>query len=111
MNAEHDVLQIGVQTIMLVEDSVRYISQILPNIYKAVIKQSYDFMQEGLNEHQKMLRLRGRPKILLAKTFDEAYSLYLKYGQQMLGIVADVSFKKSKKRKKKHRRVLNYVKL
>jgi CheY-like chemotaxis protein len=98
MNADHDVLQIGVQTIMLVEDSVRYISQILPHIYKTIIKQSNDFMQEGLNDHQKMLRLRGRPKILLAKTFDEAYCLYLKYNQQMLGIIADVSFKKNKKR-------------
>jgi DNA-binding response OmpR family regulator len=98
MNAEHDVLQIGVQTIMLVEDSVRYISQILPNIYKSIIRQSYDFMQEGLNEHQKMLRLRGRPKILLAKTFDEAHCLYQKYGQHMLGIIADVSFKKNKKK-------------
>jgi len=111
MNAEHDVLQIGVQTIMLVEDSVRYISQILPNIYKAVIKQSYDFMQEGLNEHQKMLRLRGRPKILLAKTFDEAYSLYLKYGQQMLGIVADVSFKKSKKKEEETQEGLKLCKI
>jgi CheY-like chemotaxis protein len=98
MNSDHDVLQIGVQTIMLVEDSVRYVSQILPHIYKTIIKQSNDFMQEGLNDHQKMLRLRGRPKILLAKTFDEAHCLYLKYSQQMLGIISDVSFKKDKKR-------------
>ncbi len=111
MNAEHDVLQIGVQTIMLVEDSIRYISQILPAIYKAIIRQSYDFMQEGLNEHQKMLRLRGRPKILLAKTFDEAYGLYLKYGQQMLGIISDVSFKKSKKREEETQEGLKLCKI
>jgi CheY-like chemotaxis protein len=99
MNAEHDILQIGVQTILLVEDSVRYISQILPNLYKIVIRQSQDFMQEGLNEHQKMLRLRGRPKILLAKTFDDAFELYKKFGHQMLGIISDISFKKNKERK------------
>ncbi len=99
MNAEHDIMQIGVQTILLVEDSVRFISQILPNLYKIIIKQSQDFMQEGLNEHQKMLRLRGRPKILLAKTYDEAFELYQKFGSQMLGIISDISFKKDKSRK------------
>jgi len=99
MNAEHDILQIGVQTIILVEDSVRYISQILPNLYKIVIRQSQDFMLEGLNEHQKMLRLRGRPKILLAKTYDEAVELYKKFGPQIIGIISDISFKKNKERK------------
>jgi CheY-like chemotaxis protein len=97
MNTECDVLQIGVQTILLVEDSVRYISQILPLLYKIIIRQSQDFMQEGLNEHQKMLRLRGRPKILLAKTYVEAIGLYQKYGQHMLGIISDISFKKTEK--------------
>ena len=99
MNAEHDITQVGVQTILLVEDSVRYISQILPALYKIIIRQSHDFMQEGLNEHQKMLRLRGRPKILLAKTFDEASSLYRKYGDHMLGIISDISYKKNKHHK------------
>jgi CheY-like chemotaxis protein len=96
MNAEHDVLQIGVQTIMLVEDSIRYISQILPNLYKIIIGQAHGFMQEGLNEHQKMLRLRGRPKILLAKTYDEAKYLFDRYKGHMLGIISDVSFKKNR---------------
>jgi len=98
MNAEHDILQVGVQTILLVEDSVRYISQILPALYKIVIRQSRNFMQEGLNEHQKMLRLRGRPKILLAKTYDDAQALYNKFGHQMLGIVSDISYKKNNQR-------------
>jgi CheY-like chemotaxis protein len=96
LNAAHDILQVGVQAILLVEDSVRYISQILPNLYKIIIWQSNEFAQEGLNEHEKMLRLRGRPKILLAKTFDEAQSIYQKYGDHILGIISDVSFKKSK---------------
>lgn len=95
MNAEHDILQIGVQSILLVEDSVRFISQILPNLYKIIIKQSHYFAQEGLNEHQKMLRLRGRPKILLAKTFDDALYIYKKYGDQILGIISDISYKKN----------------
>ena len=98
MNAAHDIIQVGVQAILLVEDSVRYISQILPYLYKTVIQQSHNFMNEGLNEHQKMLRLRGRPKILLAKTFDEANGIYHKYGDHILGIISDINFKKNKHR-------------
>jgi CheY-like chemotaxis protein len=63
MNAEYDVETVGVQSILLVEDSIRYISSYLPNIYKIVLKQSREFMREAHNEHQKMLRMRGRPKI------------------------------------------------
>ncbi len=98
MNVKHDVKNVGVQTILVVEDSVRYISTILPSIYKVVLKQSREFMKEALNEHQKMLRMRGRPKILYAKTFDEAIELYHKYKQNMLGVVTDVSYKKNNKR-------------
>lgn len=96
LNVEYDVGKIGVQTIMLVEDSVRYISSFLPNMYKIVLEQSRGFMVEGLNEHQKMLRMRGRPKILLATDYDEAVSLYERYGHSMLGIVSDVSYKKNR---------------
>lgn len=94
MNAEFDVESVGVQTIILVEDSVRFISMYLPSIYKIIFTQSREFMKEALNEHQKMLRMRGRPKILLAKTYEEAMGLYQKYKRNMLGIISDVSFKK-----------------
>jgi CheY-like chemotaxis protein len=97
LNVEYDAGKIGVQTIMLVEDSVRYISSFLPNMYKIVLEQSRGFMVEGLNEHQKMLRMRGRPKILLATDYDEALSLYERYGHSMLGIISDVSYKKNRK--------------
>ena len=79
MNAEHDVLEIGVQTIILVEDSVRFYSSILPHIYKFLLKQSREFSTEALNEHEKMLRMRGRPKVLLARNYEEALALYEKY--------------------------------
>lgn len=92
MNADHDIQQIGVQAILLVEDSVRYYSSYLPSIYKIVFLQSKEFMTEGLNEHQQMLRLRGRPKILLATTFEEAVSLYEKYKENLLGVISDMSF-------------------
>jgi CheY-like chemotaxis protein len=98
MNADHDVDKVGVQTIILVEDSIRYTSVYLPLLYKIVLKQSRDFMKEALNEHQKMLRMRGRPKILLAKTYDEAMNLYHKYKNNLLGIISDVSFKVNNQR-------------
>ncbi len=93
MNVEHDVEEVGVQTILLVEDSIRFYSSYLPNIYKIIFKQSLKFMTEGLNEHQKMLRMRGRPKILLATSYEDAVMLYEKYKQNMLGVITDLAYK------------------
>jgi CheY-like chemotaxis protein len=93
MNANNDILDIGVQAILLVEDSVRYISSYLPNLYRIILEQSKEFMEEALNEHQQMLRRRGRPKILLAKNYDEAICLYNKFKGNILGIISDVSYK------------------
>jgi CheY-like chemotaxis protein len=95
MNAEYDVHEVGVQTIILVEDSVRFYSSYLPTIYKMIFKQSKKFMTEGLNEHQQMLRMRGRPKILLATNFEEALSLYQKYKKNLLGVISDISYKRN----------------
>lgn len=92
MNVDHDIREVGVQAILLVEDSIRFYSSYLPNIYKIIFKQSKDFMTEGLNEHQMMLRMRGRPKILLATTYEEALALYEKYKRNLLGIITDMSY-------------------
>jgi len=92
MNVEYDVEVVGVQTILLVEDSIRYISTYLPNIYKIIFKQSKEYMREALNEHQKMLRMRGRPKILLATNYEQAVALYEKYKYNMLGIISDITY-------------------
>ncbi len=93
MNADNDILQIGVQAILLVEDSVRYISSYLPNLYRIILEQSKEFILEALNEHQKMLHRRGRPKILVANNYNEAIYLYKKYKKNILGIISDVSYK------------------
>ncbi len=95
MNTEHDVEVVGVQTILLVEDSIRYISSYLPNLYKVILKQSREFAVEALNEHQRMLRMRGRPKVLLATTYDEAVEIFQKYKYNMLGIISDMNFKRN----------------
>ena len=93
MNAEHDILDVGVQSIILVEDSIRFYSSVLPHLYKFLLKQSRIFATEALNEHEQMLRMRGRPKILLARDYEEALSLYENFKNHVLGIVSDVSFK------------------
>ncbi|MDY0342337.1 MAG: PEP/pyruvate-binding domain-containing protein [Lentimicrobium sp.] len=92
MNADNDVKVVGVQVILLIEDSIRFYSSYLPNIYKIIFKQSKSFMTEGLNEHQMMLRMRGRPKILLATTYEEAITLYERYKNNLLGIITDTSY-------------------
>lgn len=92
MNVEHDVMTVGVQTIMLVEDSVRFYSSALPLLYKFVLSESREFSKEALNDHLRMLRMRGRPKILLARNYEEAVSYYRKYGDNTLGVISDMSF-------------------
>lgn len=59
MNLEHDIKEVGVQMILLVEDSIRFYSSVLPNLYKFVLKQSQEFATEALNAHQRTLRMRG----------------------------------------------------
>ncbi len=92
MNVEEDVESVGVQVILFVEDSIRWYSSIVPHLYKYVFKQSRSFMTEALNEHEQMLRMRGRPKILLARSYEEGMAIYQKYHQNMLGVITDVSY-------------------
>jgi CheY-like chemotaxis protein len=94
MNADYDIENIGVQAIILVENSIRYISSYLPNIYRIILLQSLDFQREALNEHQRMLKMRGRPKILLANNFNDALDLYKKYKYNVLGVISDISYKR-----------------
>jgi CheY-like chemotaxis protein len=92
MNVEHDTKMVGVQVILLVEDSVRFYSSALPALFKIVLEESEEFSKEALNEHNKMLRMRGRPKILLARSYEEAASFYTQYKDNILGIVTDMSY-------------------
>ena len=91
MNLEHD-LQSGVQMILLVEDNVRFYSSILPNLYKFVLQQSLEFATEALNSQLETLRMRGRPKIVLARNYEEAWALYDKFSDNTLGVISDCRF-------------------
>lgn len=100
MNLDHDVKEVGVQAILLVEDSIRFYSSLLPNLYKFVLKQSQEFSTEALNAHQRTLRMRGRPKIVLARNYEEAISIYNKYKNNILGVVTDVRFPRTERGEK-----------
>lgn len=91
MNLRHDT-EAGVQMIMLVEDNIRFYSSILPNLYKFVLQQSLEFATEALNSQLETLRMRGRPKIVLARTYEEAWKLYEDHKDNVLGIISDCRF-------------------
>lgn len=92
MNAPDDTNSVGVQIILLVEDSIRFYSSALPHLYKFVLEQSQIFSKEALNDHQRTLRMRGRPKIKLARTYEEAVRIFDQYRDNILGIISDMSF-------------------
>ena len=92
MNLEHDIREAGVQMILLVEDSIRFYSSILPNLYNYILEQSKNFSQEALNRHAATMRMRGRPKVVLARTYEEAQKLYDKYSDNTLGVISDARF-------------------
>ena len=95
MNLEHDIDEAGVQMILLVEDSIRFYSSILPNLYSYILAQSQRFATEALNPHSATLRMRGRPKVVLARTYEEAMDYYLRFPDNILGVISDCRFPKS----------------
>ena len=92
LNAEEDILDGGVQAILLVEDSVRYYSTYLPLLYKIVLQQNTASLKEALNENQQIARKRARPKILMATSYNEAVSLFDRYSENLLGVISDIGF-------------------
>src|SRR5438876_2792622 len=91
-NVAHDTAAAGVPVILLVEDNVRYYSSFLPVIYTELISQSQRLISEGVNLSHKLVRMRARPKILLATTFEEAWRLFSSYRPFLLGLISDVEF-------------------
>lgn len=91
-NLENDMRVAGVQTILLIEDSVRFYSAYLPLIYSELMKQTRLLIAEGVNLTHKMLRMRARPKILMASNYEEAMELYQRYRSNLLGLITDAQF-------------------
>ena len=93
INVEHDTQRVGVRVIIIVEDSVKFYSSYLPLLYREIMQQTRALMSEGLNISHKILRMRARPKILLAQTYEQAWELYDKYKKYLLAIISDFRFK------------------
>ena len=92
MNIDHDIREAGVQVILLVEDSIRFYSSVLPNLYSYILLQSNRFSTEALNPHAAAQRKRGRPKVVLARCYDEAMEIYERYADNILGVISDARF-------------------
>ena len=92
MNIEHDIKEAGVQMILLVEDNIRFYSSVLPNLYNYILAQSKNFSTEALNPHAAAQRKRGRPKVVLATTYEEAMHWYEMYPDNVLGVISDTRF-------------------
>lgn len=93
INVENDTKNIGVQSIIVVEDNIKFYSAYLPLIYTEIFKQSQRLLDEGVNLTHKFLRMRARPKILLCTNYEEAWSYYERYQEYVLGIILDINFK------------------
>jgi CheY-like chemotaxis protein len=91
-NAEHDTRIGGVGVIILVEDSIRYRSSLLPALYSELVEQTRSVMQDGLNRMHKLLRMRARPKILAAATYEDGMKLFERFRDYLFGVIADVGF-------------------
>ncbi len=89
LNVEHDATVAGVKCIILIEDSVDFYSSYLPMLYTELVTQTQGLMVDGLNRIQKLIRMRARPKILLATTYEEGLELYTRYKNDLLGIITD----------------------
>lgn len=92
LNVEKDTARAMVRVLILVEDSPMYRSTFLPLIYKEVVKQTQAVLGEGLNEEHRLLKMRARPKILVAENYEEAVDLYHRYGSYLFGVISDTRF-------------------
>lgn len=95
MNAPRDILKGGARAIIVVEDSPRFYSIFLPMLYGIIITTTHKLMKEEYNDELRLLRMRSRPKILLASSYEEALGLYDDYKSHLLAVISDVRFPKN----------------
>jgi len=92
MNAPIDTGEMGVQAVLLIEDSVRFYSSYLPVIYSELLRHSHSLAPEGVNLSHKLMRIKARPKILLATSYEEAWRYFETYEENILGVISDIEF-------------------
>ena len=92
MNVAQDTERAKVRVIIVVEDSPVHYSSLLPVLYKEIVTQTQAAMEESVNDEHRIFRMRARPKILVAETYEEALELYRRYQPYLLGVLSDVRF-------------------
>ena len=92
LNVAHDTRYGDVRCILLIEDSVRFYSSYLPLMYAEIMRQTSALLSESINSGTRRVRMRARPKILLAETFEDAVALYEHYQPFLLGVISDIRF-------------------
>jgi len=90
-NVERDVQQ-GVPVILMVEDSPRFYSIYLPQVYTELMTQTRILIDDSINDLHRLLRMRARPKVITAETYEQATRMAGKYRDYLLGIISDISF-------------------
>lgn len=94
-NVAHDSGVLGVQTILVVEDNVRFYSSFLPTIYTELMHHAHRLMPEGVNLSHRLMRLQAQPKILLSASYEEAWRDFVDYDENILGVISDIEFPRS----------------
>ena len=89
-NVDRDLGIASIGTILVIEDAVEHYSLILPHLYSMLMQRTFLLVPEGINESDRQVRTRVRPKVLLARTFGEARALFEKYETSLVGIISDL---------------------
>ncbi|MBI2834876.1 MAG: histidine kinase [Acidobacteria bacterium] len=94
LNVAHDTGELGVQALIVIEDNTRFYSSFLPVIYRELMHHSHRLAPEGVNLSHRLLRMHARPKVLLCRTFEEAWQYFSTYQENILGVISDIEFPK-----------------
>lgn len=94
MNVGFDTENAKVRVIILVEDSPYHYSSFLPVLYKQIVLQTQSVIEESINEEHRLLKMRGRPKVLVAHTYEEAMDLYDQFKPYLLSVFSDMRYPK-----------------
>ncbi|MFH2107902.1 MAG: PEP/pyruvate-binding domain-containing protein [Chrysiogenia bacterium] len=95
-NAANDTQDLGVQNILLIEDSIDFYSSYMPLIFSVLRNLTENLLKEDLTFSQKLLRQNARPRVHLATTYEEAEMIFEKFKNNLLGIITDASFPRNK---------------
>ncbi len=96
INVKNDTRVGLVRVILVVEDSAKFYSKLLPILYKVVMEQTKRIIDDvKADELYKILRLRARPKILLANDYEEAVSVIECYKDYLQCVITDLKYRKN----------------